>query len=57
MAGSTIFNRLGVGPSGRRKDILTKGSLNESINQLMNELITEVFVEQPLALPGSANNS
>ena len=23
---------------------------------VMNELITEVFVEQPLALPGSAKN-
>ena len=25
------------------------------MNELMNELITGVFVEQPLALPGSAN--
>ena len=33
---------------GRRKDTLTK----ESLNQLMNELITEVFVEQ--AAPGFA---
>ena len=30
----------------RRKDILTKGSVIQ--------LITEVFVEPPLALPGSA---
>ena len=29
-----------------RKDILTKGSLNESVMKL--------FVEQPVALPGSA---
>jgi hypothetical protein len=35
---------------GRRKDTLTK----ESLNQLMNELITQVFVQQPLASPGSA---
>ena len=26
-----------------------------SVNKLMNEWMTEVFVEQPLALPGSAN--
>ena len=30
-----------------------KGLLNESVNELM----TELFVEQPLALPGSANYS
>ena len=29
---------------------------DESINQSVNELITEMFVEQPLALPGSAND-
>ena len=34
----------------RHKDILTKGSLNQSVN----ESVTEVFIEQPLALPGSA---
>ena len=27
------------------------------MNQLMNELLTEVFVEQPLALPGSAKKT
>ena len=26
------------------------------MNQLINQLMTEVFVEQPLASPGSANN-
>ena len=26
------------------------------LNQLMNELMTEVYVEQPLASPGSAKN-
>ena len=26
------------------------------MNWLINELITDVFVEQPLASPGSANN-
>ena len=36
----------------RRKVVGTKGSLSHLINQLM----TEVFVEQPLALPGSAEN-
>ena len=34
------------------KIFFTKGWLD----QLMNELIKKVFVEQPLALPGSANN-
>ena len=28
--------------------------MTESMNQLINQLITKVFVEQPLALPGSA---
>ena len=32
-----------------------KGSLNELINELINELMTRLFIEQPLALPGSAN--
>ena len=35
----------------RCKDILTKGWHNE----LINEIFTDVFVQQPLALPGSAN--
>ena len=35
------------------RDMLTK----EWLNQLMNELITEVFVEQPLASPGSAKQA
>ena len=34
-----------------QKDILTK---DEGLNKIMNEWVTEVFVEQPLALPGSA---
>ena len=33
----------------RRKDIFTN-------HRRLNQLITEVFVEQPLALPGSAKN-
>ena len=35
----------------RRKDISTKGWMNEWISQS----VTKVFVEQPLASPGSAN--
>ena len=26
-------------------------------NQIINELVIEVFIEQPLALPGSANEN
>ena len=35
----------------RQKYILTK---DEGLNKIMNEWVAEVFVEQPLALPGSA---
>ena len=38
----------------RRKDIFTK---DDPLSELINELMTKVFVEQPLALPGSANNN
>ena len=34
----------------------TVNIFSQIIADLMNELITEVFGEQPLALPGSANN-
>ena len=36
----------------RLKTVGTKGSVNQSMNQSM----AEVFVEQPLALPGSGKN-
>ena len=29
--------------------------MTDLINELMNELMTRLFLEQPLALPGSAN--
>ena len=38
----------------RRKDILT---MDHSPSHLVNYLITKVFVEQPPARPGSANNA
>ena len=50
MTGSTNVNHLGVTVPLR---YLTKGSLI----QWMNEWIREVFVEQPLASPGSAKKS
>ena len=36
----------------RRKAVGTK----ELLSHLINQLMTEVFVEQPLALPGSTEN-
>ena len=50
MTGSTILNCFGVMAPKR----YFKKRMTESDNELMNQLITEVFVEQPLALPGSA---
>ena len=37
-----------------RKAVGGKGSLTDPLNYLINELIIRLFVEQPLALPGSA---
>ena len=38
----------------RRKGVGIKRA-TQKLNQLVNELITRMFVEQPLALPGSGN--
>ena len=39
----------------RRIAVGGKGILTDSLNECMNELMTRLFIEQPLALPGSAN--
>ena len=41
---------------GSRNNVGGKGWLIDWLTELINELMTKVFVEQPLALPGSANN-